>query len=84
MTNIFQKLFGGGGQAEIVKDPVCGMVVDPQTAKAKIELGGQTFYFCSENCKQAFLKKLTGEKAAQKNEGHCQARTPGRCTWSCH
>ncbi len=35
-------------------DPVCGMKVDPATARHKIEHGGQTFYFCSDRCRTKF------------------------------
>ena len=35
-------------------DPVCGMLVDPATARHKIEHDGQTFYFCSERCRTKF------------------------------
>ncbi len=34
-------------------DPMCGMKVDRAKAVTK-ELGGQTFYFCSEHCLHAF------------------------------
>jgi Cu+-exporting ATPase len=37
------------------KDPVCGMSVDPATAKHQIEHEGQTFYFCAQRCKEKFL-----------------------------
>jgi Cu+-exporting ATPase len=33
-----------------VKDPVCGMEIDPQTAFATREHMGQKFYFCSADC----------------------------------
>ena len=36
------------------RDPVCDMEVDPQTAPAKSEYQGTTYYFCSLACKQAF------------------------------
>lgn len=35
-------------------DPVCGMEVNPASAEAFSEYGGQTFYFCSKGCKQKF------------------------------
>ncbi len=38
-----------------VKDPVCGMTVDPHTAKHRGEHGGRTWYFCSQGCKTKFL-----------------------------
>ncbi|MEA2210320.1 MAG: uncharacterized protein QOF83_268 [Solirubrobacteraceae bacterium] len=34
-------------------DPVCGMTVDRAKAKTT-SVAGQTFYFCSEHCRQAF------------------------------
>ncbi|MGY4310660.1 cation transport ATPase [Bradyrhizobium sp. USDA 4369] len=37
-------------------DPVCGMLVDPATARHKIEHDGQTFYFCSERCRAKFAE----------------------------
>ena len=36
------------------QDPVCGMAVDPATA-IQAEREGETFYFCSEQCRQKFL-----------------------------
>lgn len=38
-----------------VKDPVCGMVIDPAKAAAKTEYKGQTIYFCNLKCEQKFL-----------------------------
>ncbi len=35
-------------------DPVCGMTVDPQTAAARSDHGGKTYYFCSQGCRAAF------------------------------
>ena len=35
-------------------DPVCGMKVDPATARHKAEHGSQTYYFCSERCRTKF------------------------------
>lgn len=37
-----------------VKDPICGMEIDPKTAFATREHMGQTFYFCSKNCVDQF------------------------------
>jgi Cu+-exporting ATPase len=38
-----------------VKDPVCGMTVDPQTAKHRAEALGATYYFCSSKCREKFV-----------------------------
>lgn len=37
-------------------DPICNMRIDKATA-IKLEKNLQSFYFCSEHCKEAFLKK---------------------------
>jgi Cu+-exporting ATPase len=37
-----------------VKDPVCGMTVDPHTAKHRAEYRGRTYYFCSARCRERF------------------------------
>ncbi len=36
------------------KDPVCGMDISENQAKAKADYKGQTYYFCSDSCKQKF------------------------------
>ena len=38
----------------IVTDPVCGMRIDPDDAVAEAEHEGETYYFCSETCRDAF------------------------------
>jgi len=43
------------GHMHAVKDPVCGMTVDPHTAKHRAEHGGQTHYFCSARCRDKFV-----------------------------
>ena len=37
-----------------VIDPVCGMTVDPETAKHRADYKGKTYYFCSGGCKTKF------------------------------
>ena len=37
-----------------VKDPVCGMTVDPHTSKHRSEHDGHPFYFCSNGCRTKF------------------------------
>jgi Cu+-exporting ATPase len=37
-----------------VRDPVCGMTVDPATAKYRARHGGQDFYFCAASCQARF------------------------------
>ncbi len=57
----------------MVKDPVCGMDVDPKTAAGKSEYQGQTYYFCSLGCKKAFDKepqKYAGKVAPAGSHHH--------------
>ena len=41
----------------MVKDPVCGMDIDPKTAAGKSDYQSKTYYFCSQGCKKAFEKE---------------------------
>ncbi|MFL5219236.1 MAG: heavy metal translocating P-type ATPase [Microvirga sp.] len=43
------------GAEHRMKDPVCGMSVDPHTAKHRAEHGGRPYYFCSAGCRTKFL-----------------------------
>jgi len=36
------------------RDPVCGMSVDPERARAKVEHAGRMFYFCCGGCAKKF------------------------------
>src|SRR6266852_796931 len=38
-------------------DPVCGMTVEPESAAAKTEYAGKTYYFCNPGCAKAFERK---------------------------
>ncbi|HRB81813.1 MAG TPA: HAD-IC family P-type ATPase [Nitrospira sp.] len=47
----------GAGKADVslVKDPVCGMMIDPKTAKGGSSVHqGETYYFCNPKCKAKF------------------------------
>ncbi|WP_083819119.1 heavy metal translocating P-type ATPase [Komagataeibacter oboediens] len=43
-----------GVDAHLVKDPVCGMTVDPATATHHADHDGRTWYFCSAHCQTKF------------------------------
>lgn len=46
------------GDAEmLVKDPVCGMNVDPRTASYRVKYSDRVWYFCSDNCLTKFSKE---------------------------
>ncbi|WP_017996843.1 heavy metal translocating P-type ATPase [Rhizobium leguminosarum] len=38
----------------MIRDPVCGMTVDPQAGKPSLEHEGRTYHFCSEGCRTKF------------------------------
>ncbi|MDP3232323.1 MAG: YHS domain-containing protein [Myxococcales bacterium] len=42
-----------------VKDPICGMMIDPAKAPERVTRGGVTTFFCSATCKRAFLARAT-------------------------
>lgn len=46
-------------QLGTVKDPVCGMKIDPQKAAATIEYGEKTYHFCSQGCFETFSMNPT-------------------------
>ena len=54
--------------ATVVTDPVCGMTVDPATAKQRLEHAGKSYYFCGASCAQKFKadpeKFLTNSRSA--------------------
>ncbi|MGN6374169.1 MAG: heavy metal translocating P-type ATPase [Sphingomonas sp.] len=61
-------------------DPVCGMTVDPATARHKASHDGQEFYFCSAGCRTKFIadpdRYLAGDGAPEPEA------TPG-AIWTC-
>jgi Cu+-exporting ATPase len=57
---------------EGVRDPVCGMTVDPHTTPHRTEHGGRALYFCSAGCRQRFetdpSRYFSPERAKQTEE----------------
>ncbi|MBN8189047.1 heavy metal translocating P-type ATPase [Salipiger thiooxidans] len=39
---------------EVIRDPVCGMIVDPAVGKPALEHDGHCYHFCSEGCRDKF------------------------------
>lgn len=60
-----------------VKDPVCGMSVDPAKSAGKVERNGKTYYFCSKRCAERFSqdpeKFLAAPGTAGMEHGHAHA-----------
>jgi Cu+-exporting ATPase len=42
------------GHATTVRDPVCGMTVDPATSPHRFDHRGETYHFCSAGCRTKF------------------------------
>jgi Cu+-exporting ATPase len=57
--------------APMTKDPICGMNVDRATA-LHTDLDEETFYFCSEHCRQKFLSSPSGSKLESKSGSCCE------------
>jgi len=55
-----------GASAGTVKDPVCGMDVDPSKSEDNAQHDGQDYHFCSSGCKTKFVAQpehyLTGKR----------------------
>ena len=51
------------------KDPVCGMTVDPATAKHKLEHAGKTYYFCCAPCLEKFRSDPDSYPSGRKTSG---------------
>jgi Cu(I)/Ag(I) efflux system membrane fusion protein len=53
-----------------VKDPSCGMELDPRSAAAQVTYEGKTFYFCSRGCREKFQQvRRTGAPAPSSGAG---------------
>src|SRR5690242_14047727 len=59
----------------LVKDPVCGMSVDPATAKASVDYKGKIQYFCCTHCAEKFKadpEKYLSSPAGLVHLGHAK------------
>ncbi len=52
---------GRSASTVTVKDPVCGMYMDPRLALCLQEKGTEV-YFCSETCRQKYVSNQAGRK----------------------
>jgi YHS domain-containing protein len=44
-------------KGEMVKDPICGAYVSPDSG-LMVRHGGGTRYFCSQECRQEYMRRL--------------------------
>ena len=41
----------------LVKDPICGLYI-PESKAIKLQVKNKNYYFCSDECKNKFMKEL--------------------------
>ncbi|HUG52570.1 MAG TPA: heavy metal translocating P-type ATPase [Vicinamibacteria bacterium] len=75
----------GGTEAPpgTVKDPVCGMVIDPAEAAGTSGVGGTTYYFCATACKQRFDADPPRYLDAPAQPAPAAAPAPPGTTYTC-
>ena len=66
---------GTPSAATTVRDPVCGMNVDPSQSNYRLEHDRQTFYFCSAGCQTKFA--ADPDRYIKRQEHTPPAATPG-------
>ncbi|MFT4183874.1 MAG: heavy metal translocating P-type ATPase [Rhizobium sp.] len=44
----------GAEKDAVIRDPVCGMTVDPNAGKPSLDYQGRTFHFCCDGCRKKF------------------------------
>lgn len=52
----------------MAKDPICGMEIQEKDARHMIHFEHETFYFCSDQCKEKYTRK-SGTKTTAKRKG---------------
>ncbi|MGE6779882.1 heavy metal translocating P-type ATPase [Vreelandella titanicae] len=63
-----------------VKDPVCGMDVDPHATHHRANHAGKRWYFCSEKCQEKFVAKPDAYLEPSKQS---QASAPSGSIYTC-
>src|SRR5260221_4745328 len=69
-------------------DPVCGMTVDPATAKHRAEFAGQSYVFCGAGCRQKFTadpRKYLDKPHGTQHGGMAEPPSPAQAAgaWTC-
>jgi Cu+-exporting ATPase len=70
-----------GSASALIKDPVCGMTMDPSTAKHNFSYQGETYYFCSEVCRSKFVADPDSYLNASPNLK--ERKAPAGTVWTC-
>ncbi len=70
-------------QAGAATDPVCGMSVDPATARYRSEHAGKTYFFCSARCLERFTAEPGRFLAPAPASAPASAAVAGARLWTC-
>jgi Cu+-exporting ATPase len=62
-----------------VRDPVCGMIVDPATSNHRLEHNGESLHFCSARCRG----KFAADPAKYLDKQKLQAEAPAGTIYTC-
>lgn len=74
----------GALTADQARDPVCGMGVDPKTARHRTEYKQRAFYFCNPKCLDKFHADPERYLQSQPNSSaQVQSRTAAQVTYTC-
>ena len=68
-------------QPASARDPVCGMTVDPATARHSAEHAGHSYVFCSARCREKFTAEPGRYITSPENRG--PAAAAGETLWTC-
>jgi Cu+-exporting ATPase len=64
-------------------DPVCGMTVDADTTPHRLDLGGETWFFCARGCRERFLREREAAGSAPAAAAPAAAAPPIAGHWTC-
>ena len=75
LTHAHDKDASAKAETTLVKDPVCGMTVDPHKTPHRAEHARRTYYFCAAGCRTKFL--ADPERYLAPAEAHPEPVKPG-------
>ena len=66
-----------------VRDPVCGMTVDPAKARHRAEHAGQSYFFCGAKCREKFTADPARYIITFPRPRAPLTTAPGEVLWTC-
>ncbi len=74
---------GKNAGSNLAKDPVCGMTVDPRTAKHQHTHEGSTYFFCSAGCVRKFAENPQAFLTPAPEASARHAAAPADAVYTC-